>query len=115
MPPTPPQPPPEGVAFPLDAKGTRATTASGKAVWAAAARALGAEGAALAQQLTAEKDWRHKYDGYATRLTELQAGPARSFPCQSPLTARASRVCSHVFSTRSLAFYEYIYRHVAET
>ena len=81
MPPTTSPPTPEGVAFPLDAKGTRATTAAGQAVWAAAARALGPDGEALAQQLTAEKDWRHKYDGYATRLTELQAGPAHSLPC----------------------------------
>eukprot|EP01062_Namystynia_karyoxenos_P042831 TRINITY_DN3135_c0_g1_i2.p1 TRINITY_DN3135_c0_g1~~TRINITY_DN3135_c0_g1_i2.p1 ORF type:complete len:517 (+),score=125.57 TRINITY_DN3135_c0_g1_i2:90-1640(+) len=52
--------------------GKISTTASGKAVWIAAARAAGPDGAALAERIQAEKDWRHKYTQYCVDLTRLQ-------------------------------------------
>ena len=82
-----------GVSFPADARGVRRTTGPAKSVWAAAALGLGnEEGAALAAELLAEKDWRHGYAKYAVRLAELQsvAPPARCVAsCEAGLTAAA--------------------------
>ena len=82
-----------GVSFPADARGVRRTTSPAKSVWAAAALGLGnEEGAALAAELLAEKDWRHGYAKYAVRLAELQsvAPPARCVAsCEAGLTAAA--------------------------
>lgn len=82
-----------GVCFPADARGVRRTTGPAKSVWAAAALGLGnEEGAALAAELLAEKDWRHKYAKHAVRLAELQsvAPPARCVAsCEAGLTAAA--------------------------
>ena len=82
-----------GVSFPADARGVRRTTGPAKSVWTAAALGLGnEEGAALAAELLAEKDWRHGYAKYAVRLAELQsvAPPARCVAsCEAGLTAAA--------------------------
>ena len=84
-----------GVSFPADARGVRRTTGPAKSVWAAAALGLGnEEGAALAAELLAEKDWRHGYAKYAVRLAELQsvAPPARGV-AQQPWAALTVRSC----------------------
>ena len=48
-------------------------------MWAAAARGLSTpEGDALAEALVAEKNWRFKYDAYATRLAELQSSASHA-------------------------------------
>jgi hypothetical protein len=64
------------VSWPIDPhSGSRTTTSAGKAVWAKAAKGLASpEGDALAEALTNERNWRFKYDGYTTRLAELQSG-----------------------------------------
>jgi len=56
----------QGVAFP-EVNGERSTTATGKAVFADAARAVDA---ALADQIEAERDWRNRYLVVARRLLE---------------------------------------------
>ena len=83
-----------GVSFPADARGVRRTTGPAKSVWAAAALGLGnEEGAELAAELLAEKDWRHGYAKYAVRLAELQsvAPPARCFASSGCSRARRAR------------------------
>jgi hypothetical protein len=59
----------QGVAFPLGEDGSRSTTATGRAVFADAARAADP---ALAEDIEAERDWRSTYVGYARRLVEAE-------------------------------------------
>ena len=61
-----PEPREEGVAFPL-VDGGRSTTATGKGVFADAARAADPD---LADEIDAERDWRNNYLTYARRLLE---------------------------------------------
>src|SRR3712207_5434184 len=57
----------QGVVFPVT-NGQRSTTATGRAVFADAARAVDAD---LAAQIEAERDWRNGYMAYARRLLEV--------------------------------------------
>ena len=57
-------------AWPTTAGGKASTTATGKQVWAAAARAMGADD--LAAALEKEKDWRFKYPKHVGIQTILQ-------------------------------------------
>lgn len=59
-----------GVAFPLDAKGARSSTAAGKAVFMRAAKAVEG-GEVLAAEIEREKDWRHKYVPHLVAMTRL--------------------------------------------
>ncbi|KAH8061472.1 hypothetical protein JL722_4099 [Aureococcus anophagefferens] len=62
-------------AWPTTAGGKASTTATGKQVWAAAARAMGADD--LAAALEREKDWRFKYPTHVVALCErMCASPA---------------------------------------
>lgn len=58
----------DGVAFPL-VDGSRGTSATGRGVFADAARAVDA---ALAEQIGAERDWRGQYLVHARRLLEAE-------------------------------------------
>ncbi|KAG8457916.1 hypothetical protein KFE25_011982 [Diacronema lutheri] len=60
-----------GVHFPLQPDGAVSTTKTGKAIWAAAARAAGAP--ELAAAIDAERDWRHAYKPHVLRLAEQMA------------------------------------------
>jgi hypothetical protein len=80
---------PQGVAFPL-IDGNRSTTATGRAVFADAARAVDP---ALAGEIEAERDWRRAYLGYARRLleTRLRAGAATTAVASVGLTSLHER------------------------
>lgn len=57
---------PNGIQFPVDAKGKRSTTGVAKRIWTTA---MG-DDAAYKQAVMGEKDWRHKYGPYVVRLAE---------------------------------------------
>lgn len=59
-----------GVQFPADATGKRSTLAGGKAVWAAAVRPVDP---ALADAITAEKNWRMSYIPHVVKAMEAGA------------------------------------------
>ena len=73
-----PPPPPRGLVWPLDAKGTRSSTNVNKAILAAA---LGAASPELAQNALKTKNWRFGYVKWLLALVEEQ--------CKSPKTALA--------------------------
>jgi hypothetical protein len=61
-----------GVHFPLQPDGAVSTTRTGKAIWRAAALAVG--DGALAAAIDAEREWRHKYPRQLVALAERMAG-----------------------------------------
>jgi len=69
-------PPPRGIVFPLDAKGTRSSTPVNKAILAAA---LGAAKPELEAKVLMAKGWRFGYVKYLTHMLQEQ--------CQSPEVA----------------------------
>jgi len=74
-----PPPPPRGLVFPIDPKGTRSSTIAGKAVLAAAISAMDKAGG---EKVLKEKNWRFKYIRYFTDLVNGQ--------CKSPENAFAA-------------------------
>lgn len=73
-----PPPPPRGLVWPLDAKGTRSSTNVNKAILASA---IGASSPELAQRALKTKNWRFGYVKWLLALVKEQ--------CRSPKTALA--------------------------
>ena len=61
---------PQGIQFPLDAKGRRRSAEVGRGIVAAALQALDP---AAAEACRSERNWRHAYPAHIRRLVELQA------------------------------------------
>eukprot|EP01065_Artemidia_motanka_P038427 TRINITY_DN47279_c0_g1_i1.p1 TRINITY_DN47279_c0_g1~~TRINITY_DN47279_c0_g1_i1.p1 ORF type:complete len:549 (+),score=171.12 TRINITY_DN47279_c0_g1_i1:70-1647(+) len=70
---------PTGVLWPGAAEGAKvSTTATGKAIWMAAARAAGPAGAAIADRIQKVGDWRHQYPETLMEIAKLQAADAEA-------------------------------------
>merc|ERR1719421_2405923 len=67
------------VQFPVTAKGDRSTTAFGKDLVIAGARAL-----------AKEKDWRHKYNAHMYKLSEAQVRLAHKDPAKAMAALKAT-------------------------
>merc|ERR1719353_774424 len=71
------------VQFPVTAKGDRSTTAFGKDLVIAGARALG-------EAVAKEKDWRHKYHAHMYKLSEAQVRLAHTDPAKAMAALKAT-------------------------
>jgi len=64
----------KGLSFPVDSKGERSTTLTGKNILAAAIRGSGAPNAEeLAKKCESEKNWRFKYNKHYMKMVEVSA------------------------------------------